>query len=195
MDTLTDAAAIAASLHDPGRFEVVFQRHYADVHRYLHRRVGRELADDLASQTFLVAFAGRDRFDQAHADAGPWLYGIAGNLLRTHRRTERRQLAAYARTGVDPVAPDAFSATEDRIDAAASLAPLAHALAQLRDDDRDVLLLYAWANLTYGQIAIALDIPTGTVRSRLARARRTIREPRTASGQEPGATTEHGGER
>lgn len=196
LDTLTDAAAITASLHDPARFEVVFLRHFGAIHRYLHRRAGRELADDLAAQTFAVAFANRARFDPAQVDAGPWLYGIAGNLLRTHRRTERRQLLAYARTGIDPVAPDEVSTADERLDAAASAPRMARALAALRDDDRDALLQFAWADLTYEQIATALDVPIGTVRSRLARARRRVRELLDASGQEPGATTDPpGGER
>jgi hypothetical protein len=90
----TDAEAIGSP--DPRRFELVFERHFDSIHRYLARRVGRDLADDLAAETFAVAFKSRRRYDAARADARPWLYGIASNLLRHHRRREERQLRAYA---------------------------------------------------------------------------------------------------
>jgi RNA polymerase sigma-70 factor (ECF subfamily) len=61
---------------------------------------------------------------------------------------------------------------------------LAHALASLRADERDVLFLYAWAELSYAEIAEALDLPLGTVRSRLSRARARVRELMAADGQE-----------
>jgi len=104
----TDARAIARSLNEPERFEVVFDRHFAAVHRYLKRRVGTELAQELAAETFLQAFKGRRRF--AGEDALPWLYGIAANLLRMNRRAEERRLRAYsrvARLGPDRSAPAA----------------------------------------------------------------------------------------
>lgn len=151
----------------------------------MHRRVGAQLADELAAETFAVAFSRRGGFDPRHADARPWLYGIAANLLRNHRRSERRQLLAYARTGVDPVEPDAFSGADDRLDAARAMRGLAEALASLRDQEREVLLLFAWAELSYEEIAQALVIPVGTVRSRLSRARKRLAmEPARASGQQ-----------
>jgi RNA polymerase sigma-70 factor, ECF subfamily len=183
LDTISDADAMVASVRDPEAFEVVFARHVSAIHRYLHRRVGKDLADELAAQTFEIAFTRRTSFDPARGDAGPWLYGIAANLLRTHRRTERRQLLAFARSGVDPVAPDEFGPADERADAAVAFRGLAQRLARLRDDDRDALLLFAWAGLSYEQVAEALAVPVGTVRSRIARARRVLREPDGPTGQ------------
>src|SRR5207302_1247704 len=92
---------LARSQHERGAFEEIVERHLRAVHRYLHRRAGRDLADDLAAQTFAVAFEQRACCRTSGESALPWLYGIATMLLRRHRRTEARRLRAYARTGVD----------------------------------------------------------------------------------------------
>jgi len=130
---------------------------------YLARRVGPELGRDLASETFTCAFAGRKRYDAARAEARPWLFGIANNLLRHHYRDEERRLRALARLDVryEDVQPG-----ESR---------LAGTLASLPSEGRDVLLLFAWADLSYAEIAAILDLPVGTVRSRLHRARAHVR--------------------
>lgn len=164
----SDADAIATSRSDPEAFVEVFDRHFHAIHSYLRRRVGSALADDLAASTFTEAFAGRGRYDRDRPDALPWLYGIASNLLRRHYRTEERQLRAFARTGVDPtLAPDEEPDSRG--------AEIAAALAALSVEDRETLLLFAWTELRYAEIATALGIPVGTVRSRLNRARSTVR--------------------
>ena len=184
----TDAQAIAASRHDPAAFAVVFERHFDAIFRYVRRRVGRGLGEELAAETFTRAFAGRDRFDPAYADARPWLYGIAVNLLRRHYRDEERGLRAYARTGADPLAPEEPSSTESH---AATNGPLvASALAELPPIEREVLLLFAWGELSYDEIAAALAIPVGTVRSRLSRARGRVRELLAADGQYEGGAAD-----
>lgn len=177
----TDREAIAASLDDPRAFVVVFERHFDAIFRYLRRRVGRDRAEELASETFTTAFSARQRFDSSAWDARPWLYGIAVNLLRHHYRTEERELRAYARSAVDPLGSE--DPPLERIDAEAGAARVAEALAELPPIEREVLLLYAWADLSYGEIAEALDVPVGTVRSRLSRARLHVRELLAASGQ------------
>ncbi len=174
--TPTDAELMQRSATDPRQFAPIFERHFTTIHRYLYRRVGAPLADDLTSQTFTEAFARRQRYDVEWPVALPWLYGIASNLLRRHHRQEQRQLRAYARLGTDPLSPDELSPLLDRLDAAVSGPRLAGALASLNRTDRDVLLLYAWADLSYREIGFALDVPIGTVRSRLNRARRKMRE-------------------
>jgi RNA polymerase sigma factor (sigma-70 family) len=175
-DRPTDAELIAASLAEPARFADLFDRHFDAIHRYVRRRIGGELAEDLAAETFVEALRVRPRFDQAQSDARPWLFGIAANLLRHHRREERRRLMAYARTGVDPIAVDEFETADSRVDAHVFGPRLALALASLRAGDREALLLLAWEHLSYEQISVALGIPVGTVRSRLHRARRRVRE-------------------
>ena len=180
MDTaLSDADCLARSLHEPTALELIFDRHFAAVHRYLHRRAGRDLADELTAETFALAFSRRESC-RASGSVLPWLYGIATNLLHRHRRAERRQLHAYSRSGVDR-----WVAYEDeadaRVDGAALDARLAGALAAMRPRERDALLLYALADLSYEEVALALDVPVGTVRTWLHRARATAqRELATA---------------
>jgi DNA-directed RNA polymerase specialized sigma24 family protein len=103
---MTDADAIRASYAHAAAFEAVFDRHFDAIHRYLSRRVGVDLADELAAEAFAVAFRKRRRYDASRADARPRLYGIATNLVSRHRRTEERELRAYARTGLAPAAGD-----------------------------------------------------------------------------------------
>jgi RNA polymerase sigma-70 factor (ECF subfamily) len=180
-----DGSLIRKSLDEPATFGIIFDRHYDGVYRFLARRLGPAVAADLASETFTRAFAGRRRYRPDVADsARPWLFGIATNLLRHHHRSESRQLRAYARTGVDPVL-DATPQVETRADAAVAGPRLAAALAALRPDERDVLLLFAWADLSYAEIAEALGLELGTVRSRLSRARVKVRELLGAGGQDP----------
>ncbi|MBV8932264.1 MAG: RNA polymerase sigma factor [Kutzneria sp.] len=173
-----DAAvtAIGESLSDPERFGEVYDLHATAVHRYLSRRAGAALADDLTAETFLAAFRGRRRFDLTARTALPWLYGIATNLVRRHRRAEVAQYRAMARTGVDPVFADNHAdLVADRVVAVATGTRLSGALARLTAKERDTLLLFAWGELNYDDIAAALHIPVGTVRSRLNRARRRLR--------------------
>jgi RNA polymerase sigma factor (sigma-70 family) len=166
-----DGASISRSLTAPEAFGPVFDRHFAAIHRYLARRIGRERADDLAAQTFTVAFERRAMFRLEADDARPWLYGIATKLLANERRNEQRSLRVLARLsgGLDDIGGAAGS------DAVEVDAALAGALANLDPAQRDVLLLHAWGELSYEQIADALRIPVGTVRSRLSRARATLR--------------------
>ena len=156
-----------------GAFGPLFDRHAVPVHRYLARRIGAP-ADDLLAETFLVAFRRRASYT---SDVGvrPWLFGIATNLVRRHVRTEERRYRALARLAAGEVAPPVIEDAIDRLDAGALRRDLALALASLHRRDRDVLLLTAWADLSYEQIAAVLDIPLGTVRSRLHRARRLTR--------------------
>jgi len=154
----SDAELIHASRLEPEAFAPVFDRHYPAIAGFLRRRLDRSLADELAAETFLRAFAARGRYDRSRADARPWLFGIASHLLARAQRSEVRRLRALARDHQGVVNEDELEGIDARL------------------DDRDVLLLYAWAELTYEQIADALDIPVGTVRSRLSRARGVVRQ-------------------
>jgi RNA polymerase sigma factor (sigma-70 family) len=169
----SDSAAIAASLVDPGAFGVIFERHYDAVHGYLRRRLDDARADEIASQTFLVAFDGRTRFDRGRADARPWLFGIATNLAHNYRRHELVELRAMA--AMRPEVGAAVEGVEARVDAERLRGPLARALAELPTEEADVLCLLVWAELSQGEIADALAIPLGTVKSRLSRARGRLR--------------------
>jgi RNA polymerase sigma factor (sigma-70 family) len=174
-----DGDVIAESLLAPAAFGAIFDRHFDVIHAYLQRQLGPDLADELASQAFLVAFDKRATFDLTRESARPWLYGIAANLARRHYRDMQRQFSAYAKTGVDPVV-DAFDGAEDRVDAGVMRQELADVLATLPKEELETLLLYAWGELTYVEIAETLEVPVGTIRSRLNRARKRIREPLSA---------------
>jgi RNA polymerase sigma-70 factor (ECF subfamily) len=172
----SDSELIARSVAEPEVFATLFDRHAAAVHRYLGRRVG-DLADDLLSETFLIGFRRRAAYRADHVEVRPWLIGIATNLVHGHVRSERRRYRALARAAgqqhVDQGSDPGDAA--QRLDAEAVRGPLAAALAALKARDRDVLLLFAWGQLSYEEIAAVLDVPLGTVRSRLNRARRQTR--------------------
>jgi RNA polymerase sigma factor (sigma-70 family) len=170
-----DAAVIERSWTEPERFSDVFDRYYAEIHGYVSRRLGSSLADDVASETFLIAFDRRRRYDLAQADARPWLYGIASNLISRHRRAELRRYRALARAGVAEAVDGGAEHVAARLDAAALRGRLAAALVEIADRAREVLLLVAWAQLSCEEAAQAVGIPAGTARSRLHRARRHTR--------------------
>jgi RNA polymerase sigma-70 factor (ECF subfamily) len=167
---------VAESLSRPDAFSVLFDRHFLAIHRYLERRVGQAPADDLASLTFTVAFERRGTFWADAESARPWLYGIATRLLSNHRRAEQRLLDTIARLRIAGPTDDADIADGGvaRADASMEGQRVAAALSRLEVDQRDVLLLYAWGELSYEEIAAALAIPVGTVRSRMSRARRQV---------------------
>jgi RNA polymerase sigma-70 factor (ECF subfamily) len=170
-----DAGVIQQSWAEPERFAAIFDRYFTEIHRYLARRVGPRVADDLAAEVFLAAFAQRKRYDLSRGCARPWLYGIATHLIGSHRRHERRLYQALARTHADDVRHSDEDQVVERVSASAARSALAQALAALAPGDRDVLLLVALADLGYQEVALALGIPGGTVGSRLNRARRQIR--------------------
>ena len=179
---LSDGELLARSSTTPDAFHELFDRHFKVVHRYLARRVGRDRADDLASQTFTVAFTRRATFRTDATDARPWLLGIATNLLMNERRAEQRSLETVDRIQAQPLAPVAELAVswlDHDVEAA---------LRELDPDQRDVLLLFAWGELSYEEIAWALAIPVGTVRSRMSRARSYLRrrlEPSVQPEEDP----------
>jgi RNA polymerase sigma-70 factor (ECF subfamily) len=169
-----DADLIGRSLHGDGEaFEALFHRHYPEIHRFLRARVGSDAADDLAAETFTTAFRRRGDYDLCHREARPWLYGIAVNLLRAHRRAEQRWLRGRAHlAGADPAGsePGISSAT-------------AEALLALTLDERNLILLFAWVDLSYEQLSAVLDVPVGTIRSRLNRTRGKLRRHLAAPSQ------------
>jgi RNA polymerase sigma-70 factor, ECF subfamily len=162
-------------------FDDVFVAEFEPLHGYIARRLGASAADDLTAETFAMGYRRWGDFDPSRP-VKPWLYGIASNLMRHYWRKERRMLRAYARTGVDPVLAEKDVSTE-LLDAQAVRPALAAALADLRREERDVLLLHAWAELSDAEVADALSLPIGTVKSRLSRAREHVRNHLGAIGQ------------
>jgi RNA polymerase sigma-70 factor (ECF subfamily) len=168
----TDSEVVAESLSGrPEAFATVVRRHGQAVHGYLARRSDRQTADDLFGEVWLRAFRSRHSYDQQWSNARPWLYGIANNTLRAHWRL--RQLQDARALGGDH---DLWSDADARLDALRQGPMLREALAALHPEDRKVLLLVAWERLSPAEIAVSLGMPQGTVRWRLHRARKLLRE-------------------
>ncbi|MFB9830871.1 RNA polymerase sigma factor [Actinoallomurus acaciae] len=170
-----DASLIERSRSEPELFAAIFDRHAGPLRGYVARRLGPDAADDIVADTFLIAFRRRGGYDLSRTDAGPWLYGIATNLIGERRRAEVRMYRAYARSGTDPAVEGHADQVAESVSAEAEGTRLAAALASLKKRDRDALLLFTWGDLSYEEVARALDVPIGTVRSRLNRARRKLR--------------------
>jgi len=150
-------------------FAAVYEQHLAAISGYLRRRLGDDAAEDAAAEVFFRAFRAPGPTDEARATTLPWLYGIAANVIAERRRADRRRLRAMERLAADrpPSGPD--------LSEGVGLDPeLMRAVRKLRPADRETLLLIAWADLSYEQTAEALQIPVGTVRSRLVRVRRQL---------------------
>ena len=186
-ETRSDAELLARASRQPDLFGIVFDRHFATIHRYLERRVGRDGADELSSEVFRIAFEQRTRFRAVHQSALPWLYGLATNLALKRWRGDARHSRALGRLEAESRVGESsdVDGADDRLAATASRARILDALAQLAAADRDVVVLVAWEELSYEEVATALDIPLGTVRSRLNRARRVLREHLPDFGNEP----------
>ncbi len=163
------------SRYGPAAFGELYDRHGPDIYRYAARRAGDFVAEDVMAETFLIAFEGRAEFVGPSEAVRPWLFGIATNLLRRHHRAEARMLRALARTGGRADSLDAFDAVEVRLDASGNRVLIGNALQDLAPIDREAILLFVWAELSYEDIATATGVPLGTVRSRINRARRKLR--------------------
>lgn len=171
----SDRDVLRASLKEPATFGIVFDRYFRSVYRFLERQVGAIAAEDLAAETFTVAFAQRRTFDARRRDVRPWLFGIAINLLRNHRRAEvaRRDLGARQATrehqaiDEDPV--------HDRAVVIGEVTRVANALARIDDESRALLLLVASTDFNIEQTAESLHISPAATRTRLWRARQQLR--------------------
>jgi RNA polymerase sigma factor (sigma-70 family) len=170
----TDAELIRHSLEDPEEFREVFERHYESVRRFAQRVVGRDAGEEIAAKTFLIAFQRRAAYDFGYRSARSWLFGIAYNVARHHLRAERSQYDLLARLPKEREATDPIET--ETLDAARLAPILRDALSKLREEQRSPFVLVALGELTYRETADVLAIPVGSVRSRIHRARATLRE-------------------
>ena len=175
MSSPSDAEVIGRSQGEPEAFGLIYDRHAATLLRFLGRRAGAKVAEGLVGELFRIAFERRKTFDASRASALPWLYGIGANLLLKHRRGEARRLRASARIAASLEA-ESGRASAAALDARVLFSRVADVIETLPDGEREALLLFAWEELSYQSVAEALELPIGTVRSRLNRARAHLRE-------------------
>jgi RNA polymerase sigma factor (sigma-70 family) len=173
-----DEQVMRASLRDAAAFSTIFERHHPVIWRFLARSAGRQAADELAGEVFLVAFRRRASYDAKRGSVRSWIYGIAANQLRERDRRAARSYRAVLRLAgrreSDGVAPAADESSPALQRAGTDL--VLRCLQGLGPIDREVLVLFAGERLSYEEIAAALAVPVGTVRSRLARARGQLRD-------------------
>lgn len=172
LDSATDAQVWHVASHeDPETFGVIFDRHADAVHRYCARRTGSaDAADDLVSIVFLEAWRRRGEVVLHHDSALPWLLGVARHTLAHRARTRlrhQRALDRLPRARVSDHADGVVAQLDDR----RRLSDVERAFASLKVAEQDVIALCVWQGLEYAQAALTLDVPVGTVRSRLSRAR------------------------
>lgn len=202
MPELSDADVIADSWANPELFAAIFDRHFSAIHRYLARRLSPADADELAGEVFRIAFEKRRGYDPSRSSALPWLFGITSNLVLKHHRRESRALRAMARehSAIVPLqrSREWENDVDARLDAAQSHKLVVAALARLKDDERELVLLAAFADLSYRELAEATGLPEGTVRSKLSRSKHKLRERLGPIGEEqvePPTTSARGGNR
>jgi len=152
----------------------LFREHGAFITRAIERRTGfGEHVDDILQETFLLAFRKQAAFDPERGEVRSWLYGIAGNLSRNHLRSQRRfglfrERLAVAEEPVVPQQPDA------EVESAQAFALVSQALQRLPERQREVFGLYELEGLDGSEIAALLDIPEGTVWTRLHHGRKNF---------------------
>jgi RNA polymerase sigma-70 factor (ECF subfamily) len=150
------------------RFTAIYDEHRPQVYAYAVSRAGRQLADDIVGDTFLVAWR---RLDVVPARPLPWLLGVTRNVIRERYRDEARQvsLAAEMRAWV-------IEAGDDPADGVAERVAVLAALGALTEGDRELITLVAWQGLTPGQAAQVVGCSVATYFVRLHRARKRLRQ-------------------
>lgn len=156
----------------------LFDTHADAVHAFCFRRTASmATAEDLTSTVFLELWRSRKAATAYDGSALPWLYGIARNVCRNADRSAfrlRRALRRVAHVGGQPEGDAMADSVAGRVDSQRMMAAVLAAVAELPDHERDVLELVVWAEMSYEATAAALEIPVGTVRSRMSRARRRL---------------------
>jgi RNA polymerase sigma factor (sigma-70 family) len=172
--TASDERELVDGLHgdDPSALAVLFDRHGDRIYNHCFRHLADWAeAEDATSSVFLEVWRHRRRVRLHDGSALPWLYGVATNVCRNAGRSRRRYLRAVTRLPEPAAEPDHADRVSDRLGSEARMRVVLAQIDALPRHEREVLALVAWAGLTYEQAAAALDVPIGTVRSRLSRAR------------------------
>ncbi|MFI7226151.1 RNA polymerase sigma factor [Nonomuraea angiospora] len=174
-DVMEDVTVVERSMDNPDLFALLYDRYFTELYRYLAARLGSEHVEDLVADAFLIAFNGRGGFDPQRGTVRSWLYGIATNVVARHRRREGRRLNALSKVPAEDSADGPEDRVTSQLAAQASRPELVCGLKGLAKGDRDAVFLLVFGGLGYEEIATALDIPIGTVGSRINRARKKLR--------------------
>ncbi|MBE1582425.1 RNA polymerase sigma factor [Nonomuraea angiospora] len=174
-DVMEDVTVVERSMDNPDLFALLYDRYFTELYRYLAARLGSEHVEDLVADAFLIAFNGRGGFDPQRGTVRSWLYGIATNVVARHRRREGRRLNALSKVPAEDSADGPEDRVTSQLAAQASRPELVRGLKGLAKGDRDAVFLLVFGGLGYEEIATALDIPIGTVGSRINRARKKLR--------------------
>jgi RNA polymerase sigma factor (sigma-70 family) len=170
----TDERELVDGLHgdDPGALAALFDLYSDRIYNHCFRLLADWTeAEDATSSVFLEVWRHRQRVRLHEGTALPWLYGVANNVCRNAGRSRRRYLRAVASLPEPAAEPDHAERVTDRLGSQARMRAVLDQVDALPAREREVLGLVAWAGLSYEQAAAALDVPVGTVRSRLSRAR------------------------
>lgn len=169
-----DELALVAGLRadDPEALATLFDRYADRIYNHCFRAMGDWAeAEDATATVFLEVWRHRSRVQAHDGSALPWLYGVATNVCRNLTRSGRRRRRGLAALPPPPVEPDLAERVVDRLSSTARMQRVLVAIRELPVREQEVLGLVAWSGLSYEQAAAALDVPVGTVRSRLSRAR------------------------
>ena len=143
-------------------FPAVFDQHYDRLVSYLLRRVDRSTAEEIAQDTFLVAWDRREAYDASKGPPGPWLFGIAMHRMRHQFRSEQRRLSAYARTiSTEPGPPDSSIEICSDLDVRAKQSRTAAALATLNQGEYEVVTLRFWLTFRLRKTPLRSAYPRG----------------------------------
>jgi RNA polymerase sigma-70 factor, ECF subfamily len=165
-----------AVLGSDAAFEVLFRRHASTVYNYCFRRTAEwATAEDLMAATFLEAWRRRDEIRLSGDSLRPWLLGVATNLMRNHRRSNRRLQAVLERLAVVRPNDDLADDVAGRVDDQRRMQALLELISGLQLSEQELVAML-WSELSYEDAAIALDVPVGTIKSRISRLRAKLRE-------------------
>jgi RNA polymerase sigma factor (sigma-70 family) len=161
---------------DRTAFGDLFVRHANRVHNYCFRRTGVwALAEDATSQTFMDTWRRRSTIDVGESLL-PWLFTVANNVCRNADRGRRRHKNLLAKVPAPDVVADHADEVAARVDDERQMQRVLAALRTLKRADQDVVAMCDWEGLSYSEVAAALGVPIGTVRSRLSRARARLKD-------------------
>jgi RNA polymerase sigma-70 factor (ECF subfamily) len=164
----------------------LYREHAPFLARCIERLVGAGAhVDDILQEAFVAAFRNRDRYDPSRASVTTWLYGIAANLCRRHRRGSFRFGRLQERVAAEPL-PAGAPAPDEAIEREQSVAMVYEAMQKIPFKQREVFALYELEGLGGNTIAAMIGAPLGTVWTRLHHARqafvKNVRKKMVAEG-------------